>query len=139
MTLSLIVHANNKVHIMTKNKSTIIAFLVAPLIPASIGITQTAVFGSLNLTTFFGLLPIFYLFSVMATVFFGAPLFLIFRRYKMISWLSSLVVGIVVGALAALIFFPANTVQISGLILMSSTGGAAGLFFWLIWSFGSEK
>lgn len=123
---------------MTKNKATFLAFLTAPFVSSAIGITQTATFGPLDLSTFFGLLPIFYSFSFMAMILFGLPIFLLFRRYNVVKWWSTLGAGIIVGALAAVIFMLPNAVQIGGLITMSVMGGASSFVFWLIWNLGSE-
>ncbi|NRA69548.1 MAG: hypothetical protein HRU24_00900 [Gammaproteobacteria bacterium] len=123
---------------MTKNKTTILGFITAPLVSTSIVIIHTAVFGSLDLITFIGLLLIIYWFSLLATFFFGVPAFLIFRRYNMISCWSTLGSGVIIGALITLILVLPNSVRISELITMSAIGGISGFSFWLIWSCGSD-
>lgn len=123
---------------MTKIKTAIVGFLVAPFMSASIGITQTEVFGDLDVATFFGLLPLFYFFSAVATILFGVPIFLILNRFKLIKWWSTLSAGMLIGALATIIFSFPNEIQFKALLTMSSMGGASAFFFWLIWSLGNR-
>ena len=121
------------------NKKTINAFLIVPLVPASIGAIQTVVAGNWHWDAVFGLVPIFYWFSLLATIVFGVPIFLVCRRYNIIRWWSSLGAGIVVGVLVSIVLGYPNYVQLEGLIIHSLAGGAAGFVFWLILNFGSNQ
>lgn len=130
---------NSKGYLMTRNNATFVGFLAAPLVSAMMGSGQTTVSGGLGLTAFIGLLPIFYLFSLSATILFGVPMYLVLNRLNLISWWLTIVIGIVIGAMIAVIFVFPNTVQIKGLVIMTLMGGSSGLTFWIIWYIGSDR
>lgn len=121
---------------MTKTKTSIIGFLIAPLVSASIGISQTDTFGGLDIQTYFGLLPIFYLFSALATVIFGVPIFLLLNRYRFIRWWSTTGFGMLIGAIVMVVFVFPNAVELKGLVTMVLMGGVSAFSFWAIWRLG---
>lgn len=123
---------------MNKISAAVVGFLVAPLVSAIIGAVLTPVEGRLNLDVFsiFGLLPLFYFFAALATILFGMPSFFLLLKYKLITWWSTILVGIVVGVLVALIFKAPNHVEARDLLVMGAMGSASAFTFWLIWRLG---
>jgi ABC-type uncharacterized transport system permease subunit len=120
---------------MSKATAAIVGFLVAPLVCAIIGAVLTPVEGRINLDIFsiLGLLPIFYFFAALATILFGVPCFLLLLKYKLVTWWSALLVGIVAGLLVAVIFKAPSHVEARDLIVLGFMGSASALSFWLVW------
>jgi ABC-type uncharacterized transport system permease subunit len=123
---------------MSKVTAAIMGFLVAPLVSAVIGAVLTPVEGRLNLdlVSILGLLPIIYFFAALATILLGVPSFLLLLKYKLVTWWSALIVGVVAGVIVALIFKAPSHVEARDLLVMGTMGSASALAFWVIWRLG---
>jgi hypothetical protein len=121
---------------MKKTTATIIGFLVSPLIAAILGILITPLGANQEVASRLGLLPIFYFFSILATLTFGVPIFFLLSYLKAISWWSALGAGVVIGILVAVVLRLPDIVQIRDFMSMIPMGVASALGFWLIWRRG---
>ena len=118
-----------------------IGFLVAPLVPAlaaaltfpvSGGVVKTDIALILRLTVFF------YGYAAVVPLLVAVPLFLVFRRMRLIYWWSTALVGFGIGILMLGIvavsseagFYPIAT------LLWGGGGALAAFVFWLIWRQG---
>jgi hypothetical protein len=124
---------------MTRANSTVIALLVAPLVPA----VWTAI---LTLTsTAAGLWPslvmggMIYVIAMVPTVVIALPLFLFLSRHNYAYWWSGVVSGVVIGAFVGIgIRWPA-TLDIRELFRTGLMGGLAGGLFWSVWRLGEPR
>lgn len=107
-------------------------FLVAPLIAAVITAALAPIGGGEDFIAW-GLIPIFYLFAFFATLFFGMPAFFLLSRFNLITWWSSVIVGVVIGGLAGIILRLPSTPHLHDFTAMMPVGAASALSFWLIW------
>lgn len=115
----------------------LIGFIAAPLIAATLVGAMGLIAGRLDLDWLLKSLPVFYFFSLLATILFGSPIFFTLLYFNLISWWSALGAGILAGFLTAIaIRFP-GLVQINDLMVMGLTGAASSFGFWLIWRQGS--
>lgn len=132
---------------------TIIAFLIAPLVPAAaIGIWSVVDYwnGNLlwNILGFLGFAGIAYEIAVVVTVIFALPIFLLLNWLKLIRWwtsgLSGFLFGLIVGV--ALNWGTFHGQGITGWIKVFSQnlgylggiGFVTGFVFWLIWRIGQK-
>lgn len=122
---------------ITKNTE-IVAFLIAPLSSALIGMARTDFLSGFSVITFFGWLLIFYFFSSVATLLFGMPLFLIFKKFDLVRWWAMTAAGILVGILAARIFSMPGNMQLEGVLTMAAMGASSAFSFWLVLMWGRE-
>jgi hypothetical protein len=77
-----------------------------------------------------------YLYTLLVAVLFGGPLFLLLRRASLIRWWTAGIVGLLIGAGVAALFYRSETpVQ----LLFAATGAVAGLVFWAVWRTGSDE
>ena len=121
---------------MKKQTATIIGFLVAPLVPAvwlACTPTSSAV---LSITSVLGWIFVFYQFSLAATLVFGVPLFLLFRRFGLVKWWSTIGAGVAIGGIAALVMRGGYFVD--DVSRMSFLGGVSAMVFWMILILGKE-
>jgi hypothetical protein len=116
----------------------IVGFLVAPLIAALILSATTRLVPPSDIIARIGMLPVFYYFSAVATCLLGLPVFLIFRRLRLLRWWSVLASGFVIGALMGALVGESNHAQLPDMLLMAGAGAVAALGFWAIWSQGRE-
>jgi len=96
----------------------------------AVGIAVTTRIGVM---VFFSALPLCYVFSILAEVFFGTPIFLLGLRFNLIKWWSALPAGFAVGALATLVLRLPNLAPARELLGMGFIGAASGFGFWLVW------
>ena len=87
--------------------------------------------GYYDAESIFGSFLIACYFSVLVTVLLGVPAFLLVAQFRKVTALSTLVGGVVVGVIAALIF-GGSSVEINNLLEYGGLGGGAGLLFWLV-------
>ena len=117
----------------------LVGFFVAPIVPVvALGTWVVIKTGSMHAT----LLPemlMTYPLSVMATGGFGVPAFLVFLRYGLIRWWSTVVVGALGGAVVAILFDLSLVDGTNEILFFSLTGAASAFAFWLIWSQGRDK
>ena len=117
----------------------IIAFLIAALIPAISLSVLTPVANGFDLFTTLGAFPVFFFFSLLATVAFGVPVFLLLYRLGMAHWWSALIAGLAIGGVVAAVLRAPNPVQIRDVLLMAAVGAASGAAFWFVWRMGSRS
>lgn len=116
--------------------STILAFAVAPLLPALV--ISLMFFGPLeseNLETF----PFVYLITLVAALVFGLPAFVLGKSLDLIRWWSALIVGFLIGALLLTLFIGSIGgvwYQRDAFLLYAGSGAVGGFVFWLVWRLG---
>lgn len=123
---------------MTRVGATINAFAVAAVVPAIVlAIGEVARYGDIRgMGWALVLLP----FSIMATLLFAVPMFLIVARFGRINLWSTLGGGVVVGAIVAVVLrLPGGWPPASDLILMCAVGLIAAISFWLTRYFLESK
>ena len=124
---------------MRRTTAAVVGFLVASLIPALLFSVLSPVSGGTDIIAMLRLLPGFYVFSLLATVVLAVPVFLLFLRFRLVRWWSVLGAGFGIGALIGFIVRSPNPVQIRDVLVMSLTGVAAALGFWLVWNQAKAK
>jgi uncharacterized membrane protein YagU involved in acid resistance len=122
--------------------SAMIGFLVAPLIPAVIfALSSPGLGGGIdgNVATILGLVVVGYFFSAAATALLGVPLFLLLRRFSLVRWWSTLLVGFLIGVVVFFVVLPAHaTIPIPGVLLFGFMGALSAFVFWFIWMAGGK-
>lgn len=122
---------------MRKITAAVTGVLVAPLVPATVVALGMPITGdSWDIVNRVVMIPFFYGYSVAAAMLLGVPIFLLFLRFGLLRWWSTIAAGIAIGAAVAFIVFSHLTV--SGLIIMALHGGVSAFVFWLIWRLGCE-
>ena len=118
---------------MKKNVSAALGFFIAPLFAATL-LSSLELLSEkhLNLADAIGWIPIFYFFTLMASLVIGLPAYLLLRRYRVVTWWSSIIVGLFAGALMVFLFTPLKLIVIV-------VGACCGLLFWLVESRGSNE
>ena len=114
----------------------IVAFLIAPAIPAAL----SAVYVAVNMRPgtwagFVALVLVFfvaYLTGIFHTFFLGVPAFLLGVRFRAIHWWSCLLVGFVIGSLPLPIWMQGPWLVF---LAWGVFGASGGLAFWLLWRF----
>ena len=89
--------------------------------------------------TLLGLTALFYIFSIIFTLLFGVPIFLVLRRFNLVRWWSCALAGVAVGALVAEMILPDGagaSDRISFLSLCGAVGAVSAVGFWAIWRKG---
>ena len=121
---------------MRRVTATVVGFIVAPLIAATIGAVLTPVTRGPDVLASLALVPGFYFFSAVPTILLGVPAFLALLRFNLVRWWSALGVGFLIGTLMAVIVRSPSSVQAHDFLVMAPTGAASALSFWLIWKCG---
>jgi hypothetical protein len=115
---------------------TILAFVVAPIVPAlAISLRFYGQFESENLVVF----PLVYPVALAFTLLFGVPAFVWGERLNLIRWWSAPVAGSLIGLLVATLL--TGTVgrvwfQPEAFQLFAGSWAIAGSVFWLVWRVG---
>lgn len=81
---------------------------------------------------------VFYPYSLICTVLFGVPMYLIVRWMRLVTWWSAIVSGALVGLVIAVVFRPANQPYVDELLRFVPSAAVAALAFWLIWRQGRD-
>lgn len=111
--------------------ATLTAFVLAPLISTLIyALTSTDLPD--DIIDFTVALLLFYFFCSLATLVFGMPLYFLLRRFKLVSWWSTGLSGIIIGAIIAVLVSLQHPVHDRSLIFYCGIGAVTGLGFWLI-------
>ena len=118
-------------------KFTFAGFLAAAVVPALMFGLLTPVttsWGPVNtdVVSVFALAVPGYFYSSFAAAVFGVPAFLVFRRYNLIRWWSTILAGLAVGAGLSLLF-TAPQIQWQAVAIWSFSGALAAWVFWLVW------
>lgn len=125
--------------VMRRLTAGIIAFLIAALIPAISFSVFTPVANGFDLLTSLGAFPVFFFFSLLATVVFGVPVFVLMDRFGMAHWWSALTAGLAIGGVVAAVLQVPNPVQIRDVLLMAAVGAVSGAAFWFVWRMGTRS
>jgi hypothetical protein len=116
---------------MTKNLATTLSFLTAPLVAAIALIVIGAIKNGddlLDITALsWGIIT--YCYTLGVTLIIGLPVYLILKRFNIVSWWSAILTGSFSGAMTLFIFDALNP-------LVIAIGGLSGLVFWLVWRKG---
>jgi len=115
------------------NKRAVAGFLAAALFAAVAGVVLSPGLTSGDVVTMLGLVPIFFVWSGVATGLLGVPAFLLLNYFGLVRWWSATGAGLLIGAIVAIVFNLPNTVELQGLWVMALVGAIAALTFWLIW------
>jgi hypothetical protein len=109
------------------------AFIVASLVPAVVFALVNPLTDKGSVKSLLGWVLVFYLYSLLATVFLGLPVFLVLRRLGLIRWWSALASGAAIGALVTVLVNPAAAVS-RDVFLAIGAGALAALGFWAVWA-----
>ena len=109
--------------------------LLCPLVPALAPAVGSAMLGG-NFASALGLSVVFYPFALVATVVLGGPLFLAFRRLRLVRWWSALASGSIAGCVVVMVL---STPSVESLCLFALQGALAGFVFWLLWRLGMVR
>ena len=123
------------------SKAIIVGFIVAAAIPAVVFVLVEIASGRsewMSALTWLLLAANIYFWSLATMGVFAFPIFLLFRRYKLIRWWSALGVGAVIGVVMEIIIMVPNSRELHELVTFSLAGAASGLAFWLVWRMGRE-
>jgi ABC-type transport system involved in multi-copper enzyme maturation permease subunit len=107
----------------------VVASLVSTVLMAGLTMIQTGT----NASSALGLFPVYYLFSTLFALVLGVPAFLLLLRFNALSWWTLTVVGMLVGALAAVVLRLPSDFHAPDLLVTVPVGGVAALGFWLVW------
>ncbi|MES2297556.1 MAG: hypothetical protein V4582_10960 [Pseudomonadota bacterium] len=123
---------------MKNDTATIVGFIVAPFI-AAVSIAAKAPIEGGEDSIAWGLIPAFYFFSFLPTVIFGAPAFFVPRQYELITWWSSVLVGVVAACIFSTILRLPSTPNVSDFVPRMAIGAVSAFAFWVIWRIGNAN
>lgn len=118
---------------MKKTTAAITGFLVASLVPPLIMVLLSPIRTGNSVFSHIGLLPIYFFFSVITTLFLGVPAFLLLHSLKAIRWWSTVAFGGVIGGLVGVVVRHPSSAQLGDVLPPVFVGAAAALSFWLVW------
>lgn len=122
-----------------KAASLVLGFLAAPLVPlavATVVFPRQAYIGDAlsNMLT-----AGFYLVALAYTLVVGVPVFVSLRRRGILNTLSMSLSGLVIGALAALLFRWPHQSATDDILVLAPTGFVSAMVFWVIWRMGTRE
>src|SRR5690349_19856892 len=123
---------------MTKNEAAFLGFVVACAVPAVLLAVIAPLSGTLGIASFVGTFVIVFFYSAIAALVFGAPIFLLFRRIRRVTWWSALIGGCLAGALTSVLIRLPGPPNVHDLLIDAPMGAACGFAFWLIWKQGRD-
>ena len=118
---------------MKHEHKTALAFLTASIVPAMYLAVVYPLSGVHDWRSILGTFIVFYYFAAAATGLLGLPAFLVLRKFKLVTWWSSLCGGALVGAVTQVAVTSGRFDEIESLSRLSMLGAIAGLAFWLVW------
>lgn len=121
---------------MKKSTAAVPGLAVAPLIASAIGSALTPIHRTFDLIGFLLLIPLLYVPSCMATIFFGVPVFLLLLRLGLVNLFTSLCGGAFVGMMVAAILHLPRLQRLPSagdILVLVSVGAVSALGFWLVW------
>jgi len=121
---------------MKRSMTTLLGFLVAPLVPVFVGVARAPPSKSADLGVFVVMGVIVYCYSCFLTALFGVPIYLLLDRKRLVRWWSAMLTGLFVGCLIAVLLRLPHPALIADFLVQAPTGALAGIVFWLIWSRG---
>lgn len=124
---------------MRKESATILGFLVASSVPAILLAVFTPLSGTFTLDALMGTFVVAYLFSAIATVVFGVPIFLVIRKLGVVTWWTAILGGFVAGVLVTVVIRLPSPPVVNDVLLNGPIGAVAAFAFWLVWRLGRES
>ena len=119
---------------MKKITAIIAGCIFAPSTSALIAVALTALKQGASFYSLLGLFPIFYLYSLAAMLLFGLPIFLVFLYLKILSIWSSIIAGLFVGSVVAIVIRLPNSIHMSDFTTLPLIGATVGVTFWITYS-----
>jgi hypothetical protein len=113
----------------------VIATASTPLVTASVLSVSTVLKIGGGPFSVLGLLPIYYVTSLVAEVTLGLPMCYIGLRLKLVRWWSAAISGVLAGSVAALALSLPHVPTAQQILFMGSLGASSGLVFWATWRF----
>lgn len=123
---------------MKQTFATFLGFLGASALPAAYLAVVHPLSGDRDPFSILGTFFVSYFFAAAATIVLGAPMFLVLRRAKLVTWWTAMGSGVLVGVLAILAVRFSGDIELSTLLRFGTLGGAAGLLFWVCWRSGAK-
>lgn len=80
-----------------------------------------------------GLFPIFYVFSILATLVFGLPVFCVIYSRRVVGFRSMLVAGFLIGSIVSVVVRLPGAAQWDELVVFSCVGMVSSYCFFLMW------
>ena len=122
---------------------TAVAFLVAPLVAASImalsGFAQSGGVAE-SAALVLGWTFVFYFYALVATLVIGLPGFIVLRKFGLVRWWSSTASGFLIGSLVLIAIEPsAVTSRPNDFAIWGGIGGLSAFVFWLVRLFGQRR
>jgi hypothetical protein len=121
-------------------KASVLAFLIAPLIPAVAGAVLTPVTSgsgvNIDPASVLGLTMVFAAFSYAAAFVLAIPAFVALQRFGLVNVWSILLAGVLVGAAVSVLMRMPNAVTARDLVVTCSMGLCSAIVFWLVWRTG---
>ena len=121
---------------MTPAKATVLAFLVAPVLPAVVLAILSTDLTDGELGPTLGFVFVFYWYALTASILIGGPLFWLVSRYASVSWWSAVPSGLLAGVIVWLLLGGNEPEWSSETTIYSCVGAASALSFWLVWRLG---
>jgi hypothetical protein len=123
---------------MRKPVATLLGFLVAPLIASLLGAALTPTGRTFDFVAVLGLVPFLYIFTSLATLLVGLPMFLLLLRFGRVTPLTSATVGAFVGLVVTTVLRLPNLPSARDVLVLGTIGAVSALGFWAIWRIGRD-
>lgn len=124
---------------MKKSAAIGTALLLASLVPAVAFSVLTPLSRGQFSAGQLGLIPVFLVFSAVAIVLIGAPMFLVLRALRLVRWWSALLAGCLGGAVVGLVLrLPAAPMR-GDFLILCPVGATAAIVFWLALKAGQDS
>ena len=126
---------------MNKHKYIALGFFTASFIPIIL-LTGISLIKDNNedAVIYFGFIFVFYFFSVLATLLLGLPFYILFDRFKLSTWWSTIGAGFLIGGIVALTlrepYF--STYLLNDILIFGPIGAVSAFTFWLFWKKGEK-
>jgi len=79
-----------------------------------------------------------YVFAGIATLVGGLPAYLYFRRVGLVTWWSAIILGLLIGSVAAWVTAPTSR-SLGEFFVFGLLGIASAAGFWLVWKLGERR
>ena len=111
-----------------------IGFLAAALVPVLAFAVRTPLHAWTDFSSLLGFLVVWYFFSLLATLLFGVPAFLILRFFGLVRLWTTLVAGSFGGIAVGMLLRWQGRIELRDLLVTCAMGVVSAFVFWLIWS-----
>jgi hypothetical protein len=124
---------------MLTDKAKLLGFIAASIVPALLLAIFAPLSGDGGILAFIVSFAFCFPFFVFATALFGAPLFVLLERFKLVFWWTALIGGAVIGvAMVLLISFGGQRDPLT-IAEYASLGALSGFVFWVVARIASRK